>query len=178
MSFYRRSPVNHPQVRITLFLKILLINVEYLSIDFFQSNWQRQPQPPQPPQPPKEERQNRFATAAASAGFVFVPRYATAAATATTTATTAIETTQYRSQRQGVGGFEVETIISRPLLDDCGDEERAYLQEFEQRVIDLIREFRRHCPYRHTIRWSIEYGNDNEHDFHILIKPRRSMVNQ
>jgi len=60
---------------------------------------------------------------------------------------------------------EVENITPRPLPGDCRDEEH---------ILDLIREFRRHFPYRQTIQWSIEYGNDNEHCFHILVKSPRS----
>jgi hypothetical protein len=69
---------------------------------------------------------------------------------------------------------EVENITPRALPSDCRDEERAFLQEFKDYVVDLVKECRQRFPYRQTIRWSIEYGNNNQHSLHILVKPSHS----
>jgi hypothetical protein len=97
----------------------------------------------------------RVATPRTSPAFVFVPHHVAAT---------------------GGRQDDVENITPRPLpSNDCKDEERAFLKDFQEHVIDLISEFRRHFPYRQLIRWSIEYGDDKEHNLHILVKPSRSM---
>ena len=73
-----------------------------------------------------------------------------------------------RSDRE----MEVENIIPRPLSSDCKEEQRVFAQVFKEQVIDLIKQFRRHFPYRQKIEWTIEHGNDNEHEhtLHIVVK--------
>lgn len=72
-------------------------------------------------------------------------------------------------QNQG----NVTNIIARPLPGDCRDEEREFLREFQARVVQLVRELRPLYPYRHMIRWSIEYGDNRQFDLHITANARR-----
>jgi hypothetical protein len=58
---------------------------------------------------------------------------------------------------------DVTNVTIRPLPGDCNEERAAFLQDFEDNVIDLIRDIRRQFPYEQTIRWSMEYGNDILH---------------
>ncbi len=99
------------------------------------------------------EREGQEQVATAGAAIIFVPRH--------------------------IPGNEVHltNVIPRPLPGDCRDEERAFHQEFEQAVVDVVRELRREFPYKQTIRWSIEYGDDKHYSVHILVKPRRSANN-
>jgi hypothetical protein len=69
------------------------------------------------------------------------------------------------------------TITRRPLPGDCKDEEHAFRQDFDDEVVELIKDFRRQFPYRQTIQWSIEYGDDKQHSIYILVKPSQSLNN-
>ncbi len=165
MSSSGRRSNDHPQVRIMSFIEIISINTKYVyvSIDFFQINQQQQQQ---------QTRQRRVAAPGGAAG------------TTTTIETSTVMIFVSRYVR-GSGGsnssreMELENITPRPLPNDSLDEQREFRQAFNQQVVGLIREFRRNFPYRQTIEWTIEYGNDNEHEYtlHIIIKPPRSMNN-
>ena len=61
------------------------------------------------------------------------------------------------------------------LYGDCQDEEHAFVQDFERRITYLLKQFRREFPVKQTIRWTIEYGNNKTHTFHINVKPVSSM---
>ena len=74
----------------------------------------------------------------------------------------------------GGDGFAVRQCVPRTPPGDCQDEERVFLVEFQECIIALLRDLRRHFPYRQKIEWTIEYGENKEHTFHILIKSPRS----
>ena len=57
--------------------------------------------------------------------------------------------------------------------DGHDDEQGAFLRDFEEQMMELIRRFRRQFPNRQTIHWSVEYGEGQRHDFHVLVKPKR-----
>lgn len=68
-----------------------------------------------------------------------------------------------------------EHVISDPPTPgDCRDEERAFLDDFEEHITLLLRLCRHHFPCRQKIQWTIEYGNHRKHTFRIQIKPPRS----
>jgi hypothetical protein len=108
----------------------------------------------------EEERQEPIATMG-NVVLVFVPRHTGAAAAA-------------RNQN------DVVRIAPRTSLGACKHHEREFLQQFERRILGLIVEFRRQFPYKQTIRWSIEYGDDDDqqHTVHVHVKPSRSMSNR
>jgi hypothetical protein len=140
------------------FIEIISINTKYVyvSIDFFQINQQ-------------QARQRRVTAPGGAAG------------TTIETSTVIIFVSRYVRGSSGSNSreMELENITPRPLPNDSLDEQREFRQAFNQQVVDLIREFRRNFPYRQTIEWTIEYGNDNEHEYtlHIVMKPPRSTNN-
>ena len=64
-------------------------------------------------------------------------------------------------------------VVPRPLPVNCQDDEQAFIREFEERVIDLVRQFRRRFRYKHSVVWSMEYG-DKQRSIHVMANARRS----
>ncbi|CAF1067369.1 unnamed protein product [Didymodactylos carnosus] len=63
---------------------------------------------------------------------------------------------------------------SEPLKRDSMEEgEEKFLREFENRVLDLIREFTQQFPYKQSIIWSIEYGENKEYCIHVMSPKHR-----
>lgn len=58
--------------------------------------------------------------------------------------------------------------------DLAESEEQGFIQQFEERVLDLVRQIDRQFPYKQSVIWSIEYGTDKEHSIHIMKSERRS----
>ncbi len=80
-------------------------------------------------------------------------------ATTTTIATAAVVT----------GDNQTALPIIRQLLDGCVEtEEQKFLREFENRVLDLVREVDRQFPYKQTILWSIEYAENKGYCIHVM----------
>lgn len=75
---------------------------------------------------------------------------------------------------EGDDDDEFEYIVPRTTPGDCRDEERAFLLDFQEHIIALLRLCRHDFPFRQKVEWTTEYGNNREHTFHILIKPPRS----
>jgi hypothetical protein len=64
-------------------------------------------------------------------------------------------------------------VTPRPLpRHNCQDEKQEFMREFDEDVIELVRKLRRKYPYRQTIKWSIELGDDSEHSVNIVVKSR------
>lgn len=80
-------------------------------------------------------------------------------------------------QRFGQDDHGIVNVIPRALPGPCIYEEHAFVQGFKREVLKLLRDFRRHFPYRQTVQWTIEYGNERQHTFHIVVKPRNSITN-
>ena len=53
-----------------------------------------------------------------------------------------------------------QAVFPRVLPDsDSEDEQEAFMHEFENRVLDVVRQVRRRFPFKHSIRWSIKLND-------------------
>ncbi|CAF1426378.1 unnamed protein product [Adineta steineri] len=62
-------------------------------------------------------------------------------------------------------------VQPRLLMNNTDDEQQAFIKDFQDAVVELLREFRREFPYKQIVRWSIEYGDDQQHCLEVLVKP-------
>ena len=65
-------------------------------------------------------------------------------------------------------------IHPRPLPADCRDEEAQFIAEFDEHIVELVRQFRRRFRCKQWIEWSIEYAENKEHSIDIRVKKPRS----
>ena len=79
----------------------------------------------------QDENQAQRLTMRNSSAFVFVPRQV--------------------ERRSGGNTHQVENVRPRPLPGNRDDDQRSFIQELREHVVDLIREFRRDFPYRQQI---------------------------
>jgi hypothetical protein len=107
----------------------------------------------------QEERQYGIATPAARANapVVFVP------------------TVMVRENQNALTNMTPPSSLPGSAASE--DQERAFRDQFKRYVIAFVKEFRKYFPYKQTIRWSMEYGNNNEYSLIIFVKPPRSMNN-
>lgn len=71
----------------------------------------------------------------------------------------------------------IEDLTPTSLMTNEQAERRAFLQDFQAHITDLLRKFRREYPYRQTVRWRIDFEDGRNHTFHVVINPPRSTTN-
>ena len=78
------------------------------------------------------------------------------------------ETTVTDTATTAVANRVLLPVIPQPALGDSNEEQQNFFVEFETRVLNLVRQLSRHFPYKHSVQWSIEYGEEKEYCIHVM----------
>lgn len=59
-------------------------------------------------------------------------------------------------------------IATQPLPGNCIEEEQNFFKQFENQVLNLVRDLNRQFPYQQTVIWSIRYSQDKEYCIQVI----------
>jgi len=67
------------------------------------------------------------------------------------------------------------SMVQQPVQQlNLAQDEEKFLRDFENRVLDVVRQSTHRFPYKHSVIWSIEFAQDKEYLMHVVSNPNHS----